>query len=99
MSMQLPPDAKLLVRKWSGEREWLAARTDDYLTCSLGAGVPPLVAIRSAEYVRQGPEKASDWRLRTAGENAEAKRAWIAIQRWCLARGGSGPRETEWPSP
>ncbi len=99
MSMQMPPDAKLLVRKWPGEREWLAARTTDYLTCLLGADASPLVAVRSGEYVRQRPERASQWRLRTAGENVEAQRAWIAIQRWCLEHGESGPRETEWPNP
>jgi hypothetical protein len=99
MSMHLPPDAKILVREWAGEREWLAARTDDYLSCSLGAGVPPLVAVRSAAYVQQQPARASAWRPRVAAENAQAKQAWTAIQRWCLARGESTPRETDWPTP
>ena len=99
MSMQLPADAKMLVREWAGELEWLTARTDDYVSCSLGTGVPPLVAVRSAAYVQQRPTKAGEWRARTTAENAQAKRAWTAIQRWCLSRGESAPRETDWPTP
>ena len=99
MSMQMPPGAKLLVRKWPREREWLAARTTDYLSRLLGLDFPLVVAVRSAEYVRQRPDQASDWRRCTAGENVEAQRAWIAIQRWCAEQGESGPRETEWPNP
>jgi hypothetical protein len=99
MSMYLPPQAKILVRDWAGEREWLTARTDDYVSCSLGAGSPALVAIRSAAYVQQQPDRAGPWRPRVRTENAQAKQAWAAIQRWCLAHGESGPRETDWPTP
>ena len=97
--MQMPPGAKLVVRRWPGEREWLAARTTDYLTCLVGTGAPPLVAVRSAEYVREQPEQASQWRLHTTGEKLEAERAWIAMQRWCLEYGEAGPRATDWPNP
>jgi hypothetical protein len=95
----MPPGAKLLIRKWPREREWLAARVSDYLTCLMGTEGPPIVAVRSADYVRQRPEQASEWRRRTAGENVESQHAWIAIQRWCLAQGEAGPLVTEWPNP